>query len=95
MRIILIKSKLKGPLIQAAAANPRRVFRMRLLEVALLTTLPKFQFPSLILPKGGSETARDQVYYENSAPVAKKSFCSSFSVVRGARTLTEQIKIKE
>jgi len=48
MKIILIKSKLKGILIQAAVANPRRLFRTWILEIALLITLSNSSFlPSL------------------------------------------------
>lgn len=78
MKIILIKSKLKGLLIQAAVANPWRLFRIWILEITLLITLPNSSFLPSLPPSGGSESVGDQVYYENSVPVSKKRFCSSF-----------------
>lgn len=95
MKIILIKSKLKGFLIQAAVANPWRLFRTWILEITLLITLPNSSFLPSLPPKGGSGSARDQVYYENSALVSKKRFCSSFWEARSTSSHTEQIKTKK
>lgn len=45
MKIILIKSKLKGFLIQAAVVNPLRFFRIWNPEITLRINLPNSSFP--------------------------------------------------
>lgn len=74
MKSVLIKSKLKGPLIQAAAANPWRVFRMRILEVPLLITLPNSSFLPSLLPKGARKLHEIRFIMKILLQLLKKAF---------------------